>query len=428
MTPTAIDSLGVDTRQEVLSYKALTPESAAHHARAERVIAGGTSRQAGHWRPYPLTIARAQGPYLFDLDDRRYIDLTNNYTSLVHGHGYEPIVEVVRQQLSRGTAWSANNPAQVELAEEIVRRIPGMDRVRFTNSGTEAGNLALMIAREITGRNKLLMARYGYHGGLMEFEVGSFDLQGTATHVATYNDAGDFERVLAEHGDEIAAVFVEPVMGAGGVIVAGQEFLRRVAAATRRAGALFVLDEVITFRFALGGRQGELGIEPDLTMLGKLVGGGFPVGAVGGKAEHFRLFEPENLKVWHSGTFNANPITMAAGTVAVRHLTQTRIDSMARQAEKLDLGLRQAAGKLGLPFSINRYGSILNVFFMDTPPAATLLRADQDLISSFHIAAMNHGVFIAARGMMALSTVISDAMIGEIIERLALAMKDIATG
>ncbi|HMO74408.1 MAG TPA: aminotransferase class III-fold pyridoxal phosphate-dependent enzyme [Sphingopyxis sp.] len=410
----------------VAQYLERTAESAAVQARAERSIPGGNSRQAGHWLPHPLTIAHAAGAHLFDVDGHRYIDLTNNFTSLVHGHGYAPITEAVTKQIADGTAWAANNSAQLELAEAIVARLPGMDLVRFANSGTEAANLALIIARTLTGRHKILMARYGYHGSMMEFESGAFDLPYPATLTATYNDLASFEAVLAKHGDEVAAVFLEPAMGAGGVIEADADFLRGVQAAARKAGALFILDEVITLRMSTGGLQAVKGIEPDLTMMGKLIGGGFPVGAVGGKAEFFKPFDPANLKAWHSGTFNANPVTMTAGTVAVRHLTAERIAAMAALAEMLAARLAASAEKYGLPFSVNRCGSMLNIFFSPATPPAALLRADQELIGKFHIAAMNRGVFLAARGMMVLSTIMTGALIDEVADRLDHALADLA--
>lgn len=408
------------------AYAAATPNSARAQARAEKYMPGGNSRQAGYWAPHPLTIERGEGIHLIDVDGRRYIDLTNNYTSLVHGHAYPPIVEAVSRQVAAGTAWSANNSAQSDLAEAILDRAPAMERIRFTNSGTEAGNLALLMARQITGRYKILMARYGYHGALLEFEVGAFDLEGPATFVARYNDAVSFAEVLNQHGDEIAAVFVEPMMGAGGVVVAERDFLVSVREAAHRVGALFILDEVISFRLALGGRQTQIDVAPDLTMLGKLIGGGFPVGAVAGRAEHFKMFDPADLKAWHSGTFNANPVTMRAGAVAVRDLRQTKIDAMAQLAERLEGLLRVSARKRGLPISVNRCGSLLNVFLMDTPPAATLLREDQKAISLFHLAAMNHGVFVAARGMMALSTIMTERLIDEVGDRCDAAFADVA--
>ncbi|MDX1385171.1 MAG: aminotransferase class III-fold pyridoxal phosphate-dependent enzyme, partial [Thermoanaerobaculia bacterium] len=317
-------------------YRQRTPGSARFFDRASRTVPGGNSRQAGYWEPYPLCVERAEGVHFYDLDGNEYIDLTFNYTAMVHGHAYPPIVEAV--DLARGSGWAANNVHMLDVAEQLVERVASVDQVRFTNSGTEAALLALTIARQVTGRYKVLMNRFGSHGSLMEFESGTFDHPGPATFLGEYNDLASFEAVLAEHGDEIAAVFTEPVMGAGGGIPADVGFLRGLADAARRAGALFVADEVITFRLGVGGWQGEIGIDPDLTMFGKLIGGGFPVGAVGGKRELMRVLEPGG-GVFHSGTYNANPVTMAAGAVSIRELTAERIAAMHDLAERLEVGL-----------------------------------------------------------------------------------------
>src|SRR5690606_30290680 len=196
------------------------------------------------------------------------------------------------------------------------------------------------------------------------FEAGSFNMESNRTLLADYGDAASFEKVLSERGQEIAAVFLEGVQGAGGMRPAPAEFFRRVHQAARNCGALFVLDEVISLRLGVGGQQANLGIEADLTMLGKLIGGGFPVGAVGGKKEIMKIFNPQHLKVWHSGTFNANPITMAAGNIAVRELTAERIEKMDRLGARLKAGLISNARQLNIPFSVNHIGSLLNVFFM----------------------------------------------------------------
>ncbi|MHA1114203.1 MAG: aminotransferase class III-fold pyridoxal phosphate-dependent enzyme, partial [Alphaproteobacteria bacterium] len=209
----------------IATYRARTPKSAETHRRAARVMPGGNSRQASYWPPYPITIARAEGVHLWDVDGHHYVDLINNYTALVHGHAYPPVIEAVAAQLRDGTAWAAGNRHQTELAERIANRVPSVERLRFTNTGTEAGNLALTIGRVVTGRRKLLMARYGYHGSLMEFECGSFGEDGPLTHLARFGDLDDFERVLAAHGADIAAVFLEPVLGSGGVIPASRDFL-----------------------------------------------------------------------------------------------------------------------------------------------------------------------------------------------------------
>jgi len=407
-------------------YLARTRESLKLYTAAKMVMPGGNSRQAGFWTPYPLAIEKAEGVHLFDADGHRYLDMINNYTSMVHGHAYPPVVAAAEEQIRRGTGWAAGNRPQNMLAEQLVARIPGVDQVRFANSGTEAGSLAFTIARKITGRHKLLMARYGYHGSLMEFETGSFGHEGPLTFLAGFNDLAGFEAVLAEHGHEIAAVFLEPVLGSGGVIPAKPEFLEGVGRAAREAGALFVLDEVLTFRFATGGCQGSMGIEPDLTMLGKLIGGGFPVGAVGGLAEHMRVFDPADMKVFHTGTYNANPVTMAAGDVAVRELTGERIAAMHELARKLKDGLVRVVEKAGLPVSINHYGSCLNIYFSPAPPESSVVRSDAEIMHKFHHAAMNHGLFLAPRGMMALSTVMTEAHIDEALERAEAAVRDVA--
>ncbi|HEX2464159.1 MAG TPA: aminotransferase class III-fold pyridoxal phosphate-dependent enzyme, partial [Thermoanaerobaculia bacterium] len=284
-------------------YRRRTPRSAELYERACRSLPGGNSRQAAYWAPYPITIERGRGPRLTDVDGNEYLDLLYNYTAMVHGYAYPPIVAAV--DVARGTGWAANNPSMVELAELMVDRVASIDRIRFTNSGSEAALLALTVAREITGRYKVLMARGGYHGSLQEFESGTLGKPGPATFLADYGDLASFEAVLTEHGEEIAAVFVEPVQGAGGIVRGTPEFLNGLRAAAHRAGALFVLDEVITFRLATGGIQAELGVDPDLTMFGKIIGGGFPVGAVGGKLDLMDVFEPARMRALHSGTYNA---------------------------------------------------------------------------------------------------------------------------
>jgi glutamate-1-semialdehyde 2,1-aminomutase len=387
---------------------------------------GGTSRQASFWQPYPLTIERGESAFIQDVDGNRYLDLLNNYTSLVHGHAYPPIVAAVREQVGHGTSWAAANEPQLTLAAAIVDRVPSIDQVRFTNSGTEAAALAFTIARIVTGRRKVLMARYGYHGSLLEFEIGSFGNAGHLTYLARYNDLGDFEAVLDEHGEEIAAVFLEPVLGGGGIVAGQKQFLEGVKNAAHKAGALFVLDEVLAFRFGFGGCQGELGFEPDLTMLGKIIGGGFPVGAVGGSREMLKIFDPDDMKVFHSGTFNANPVTMVAGEISLRELTADRIARMNELTAMLRTGLMDIAKQCDLPIAINHYGSCLNIFLSESVPESPVIREDEDLMDKFHVACLNHGLFIAPRGMVALSTVITEKHIRAALESMDAAMRDVA--
>jgi glutamate-1-semialdehyde 2,1-aminomutase len=411
-------------------YVERTPQSAAMGPRAQRVMPAGETRAAGFHTPYPLTIATAHGHVLTDIDGNDYIDLSNNFTSLAHGHAFPPIVDAVSRVIGAGTAWPARNNTQIELAELLCSRVDSVDLVRFCNSGSEANMLALHVARSVTGRQKVLMARFGYHGSHEVFEAGFFGNEGERawphTIVATFGDADDFERVLAEQGDEIAAVFLEAVMGSSGLVSAPAEFFRRVIDATHRAGAVFVLDEVITLRMHEGGHQANLGITPDLTTMGKVIGGGHPVGAVGGRADLMSHLDPTKGKIFHSGTFNGNPVTTAAGIPSVAHLSADRIAQMAAQAEQLDDSLAAAAAEHGLPFSSRRVGSLINIYLTAEPPAANIVRTDASLMRKAHLAGMNHGLYFASRGLLVLSTVMSDEVIRDVGERFARVFADVA--
>jgi len=410
----------------VSAFRTRTPGSAARHRRAVAVMPGGDTRTTSYHPPYPLTMERGSGPYLFDVDGNRYIDLIGNYTSLVHGNAYPPIVEAAEAQLAKGTAWPARNDHQLELAELLVERVASVEQVRLCNSGTEATMLCAYIARAVTGRRKVAMARFGYHGSLEEFEVGFGGHEGPDTVLARHGDVEDFARLLAEHGGEVACVILEPVMGSAGLSAAPAGALAAIAEATRSAGALFVADEVISLRLATGGAQQLHGVEPDLTAMGKIVGGGFPVGAVGGRAEYLAVTVPPAPRLVHSGTFNGNPVTAAAGVVSVRELTAERIAAMAARAERLEAALVSAAAEFGVPFSTRRAGSLLQCFCSAEPPVANQLRTDGEPATAFHLAALNEGLFFAGRGLMALSTVMDDALIDDIAERGRAALAAVA--
>ena len=408
-------------------FRKLTPKSADLAAHAERVMPGGDTRTTTYHRPYPLAIERGEGPFLFDVDGNRYIDLLGNYTSLVHGHAYPPIADAIAKAVGKGTAWPARSTAQIELAELLCQRVPSVERVRFCNSGTEAGMLAVHVARHVTGRQLILMARYGYHGSYDDLELGLLGHDGEKTLLGEFGNAESFETILAARGSEIAAVFLEPVLGSSGVVPPPEGFLRRVADAAHRAGALFVLDEVITLRLSEGGAQQIFDLTPDLTMMGKIIGGGLPVGALGGSADLMKAFDPrERGSLLHSGTFNGNVLTCTAGIVSVRELTQARIEKMNSQAARIADELKRAATQAELPFSVRRFGSLMNVFFANVPPPATIVREDMRTMTQFHLAALNHGLFIAPRGLIALSTVITDDLVTEICERASRAMADVA--
>ena len=391
------------------AYETQFPRSGALMRRAAAVMPGGNTRTTAHYPPFPLAIDRADGPFLWDADGNRLIDLLLNYTSLVHGHRYPPVMEAVTAVLERGTAWPAASPEQVDLAGALCRRIRSVEQVRFCNSGTEAGMLAVRIARRATGRRLLLKATEGYHGSYDELDSGPETLK------APYGDRDAFLVQIDRHGGELAAVVLEPVRGSTGVLAPPPEFLVDVAAATRAAGAVFVLDEVITLRLGVGGAQAAAGVDPDLTMMAKLIGGGFPVGAVGGRADLLAHLDPHRSDaLQHSGTFNGNVVTCAAGYAAVTALTAEAIDRMADHGRRLAESLEASAGKHGVPVSVTVADSLVN------------LHGPKSLLAEIHLLGLTHGLYIAPRGMIALCTVISDALLGEICDRFDAVLADAA--
>jgi len=284
--------------------------------------------------------------------------------------------------------------------------------------------LAAQLARRATGRGRLLMARQGYHGSYDDLEA-EWAGEGGRTMLAEYGDASSFEAVLARHGGEIAAVFLEPILGSSGIVTPPPDFLPRVAAAARRAGALFVIDEVITLRLGIGGAQATAGVTPDLTMMGKIIGGGLPVGALGGRGDLMAHFDPTGPHAMHhSGTFNGNPLTCEAGVVSVRELSAERIAAMDRMAARMQAEMERAAAALGLQFGIRRAGSLMNVTFDASGPVAVHAPAAR-MMENFHLAALNQGLFFAPRGLLALSTVMTDDLVGEICARAAAALGDL---
>lgn len=401
------------------TYIARTPKSAAFEARGLVSLPITSSRGISFHPPYPVTIDHAKGAFLHDIDGNRYIDLGSNFFSMIHGYAYQPITEAVTAQLARGSVWSANNGPQVDLAEQIVARVPSIDKVLFNNSGTEAFNLALNICRGATGRYKFLMAAGGYHGSMYDPSLGSKGLAGPSHYVAPYGTDA-FVAAIRAHGRELAGVFVEGVMGSGAFAQAEPGFFDKVTQACRDVGAVFVLDEVISLRLAEGGYQTIAGIVPDLTMLGKIIGGGFPIGGVGGKKALMDLTNPSTGKVLASGTFSGNPLSMTAGGLSVRHLTQAKIDQIGGWAQRIEAGIVAKCGAIGLPVWTRRVGSLVAWFF-DDPGAGCVFggtRPDLAMVKRHQLAMLVAGLFPTPRAALATSTAMSDAVVDEIIERV----------
>jgi glutamate-1-semialdehyde 2,1-aminomutase len=427
-------------------YAERTPGSAALHARARRSMPGGDTRTIVFFAPHPLYIERAAGAVMADVDGNDYLDFLGNYTSLVHGHAHPAIVEAISVQAARGTAHAAGSEAAVELAETIVDRVPSVNAVRFANSGTEAVIHAIRAARAFTGRSIVVKFEGGYHGSSDTAEIsvdpdpaeagpaaapvpvpeGPGIPSGVVDDVviAPYNDLVSTEAVLDRHAGRVAVVIVEPMLGAAGAIPAEPGFLRGLRELCDRHGAVLVFDEVITFRLAAGGLQSRHGVRPDLTTFGKIIGGGLPVGAFGGRTEIMDLFAPPGNVLVQSGTFNANALTMAAGRAAMRLLTPGEIDRINRLGERLASGLGGVLHEAGLPAQVTGTGSIRSIHLSGEPVTdyRSKARGDSRPLRLLHLALLAEGVFAAPRGMFVTSTAMSERTIDECLERFSRAL------
>ncbi len=407
-------------------FEQRTPVSGERFARAQAVFPGGDTRAATFYAPYPATIAETAGTRLVDVDGNEYIDMLFNYTSMIVGHAHPSITDAVTRTFSRTTPVAAPVIGQIELAEEIVRRVSSVEQLRFVNSGTEATMGATRIARAATERDIVIKTIGGYHGSFPDldywlrpdrFPAGVPD--SSPLRVIPYNDPDALEAVLGECGEGCAALIIEPVMGTAGVILPTDDFLSAARELTHAAGALLIVDEVITFRLGRGGAQQRLGIEPDLTTLGKVIGGGLPVGAVGGSASLMQVLTPGAEKaVSLSGTFNGNAATMAAGLATLELLDDEAFARLDVLGDRLADGLRTAIARHGAPAQVTSIGSLVNIHFTEEKllDAGASLAADAETAAAFHLGLLNRGIFIATRGLFAVSTVTTEAEIDQTVE------------
>ena len=390
-------------------YVTRTPKSRGYYDRFCLCLPGGETRSVTQYDPYPVVVAEGHGPLLRDLDGNEYLDVLNNYTALVHGHGFGPITEAVQAILSAGTVFPAPHLALLDLAEALIERYPPFERVRFTNSGTEANLLALRIARAATGRERIVMFEGGYHGSVPEFIDRSI-----CTLRVPYND---IDRACAAIDNSVAAVFAEPFLGSGGVIPGDRDFLHAVADQARAVGSLFVLDEVQSLRNAFHGMNSQLGLMPDLLVMGKVIGGGFPVGAVGGTKSLMNLTTAKTGgRLSHSGTFNGNVVTTSAGVACLRALDESAITRLNTSAALLAAEIEACAGRVGVPAAVTRAGSILHVHLIGgTPTCPDLPGVESKIaVAQLHLALLLEGVYAAPRGMLNLSTALDESQIAQV--------------
>jgi glutamate-1-semialdehyde 2,1-aminomutase len=389
--------------------------SAELFTRARQRIPGGVNSPVRAFKAVggdPLFIASAAGARLVDADGRAYVDYVGSWGPMILGHAHPAVIEAVTRAAARGTSYGAPCEAEVELAERVVHRMPAVEKVRFVSSGTEATMSALRVARGFTGRRKILKFEGCYHGhadallvaagsGVATLGIpGSPGVpEGTVadTLVAPFNDLQAVEAAVAAHGEDLAAVIVEPVVGNMGVVVPHEGYLRGLREITARTGALLVFDEVITgFRVAPGGAQQLYGVAPDLTCLGKIIGGGLPVGAYGGRAEVMALVAPEG-PVYQAGTLSGNPLAMAAGCATLDALASPGLyERLEALGARLQDGLARAARAAGVTVTVNRVGSLLTVFFCEGPVTdwASAKRSDTARFGRFFHAMLDRGFYL----------------------------------
>lgn len=426
-------------------YAERHPRSEALFARGRSVLPGGNSRYTVHFDPFPFYVDLASGATITDVDGHQYIDLVNNFTSLVHGHAHPAIVEALRAQALQGTVFGTGTEVEIELAEILVDRVRSIERVRFTNSGTEAVHYALRACRVHTGRNAVIKVEGGYDGGVDSMMVSVRTLSeapgagvpergvpnGVArdTYAIPLNDVDTALEIIQRVGPRSAAVVVEPVQGLGGIISASDAFLQKVRQAARDEGCLFIADEVVTFRLSHGGVQEGVGLRPDVTILGKVIGGGMPVGAFGGSSDVMATMDQQHPAFLpHGGTFNANAMTMAAGVASLRELTPERIARINDVGRRLARHIDETAAQLALPLVTCQVGSLLQIHTMHAPPRSIRDRRQLPMLTeAVFLLMLQHGVFVApGRLLMAVSTPMNERQVGTTLEAITSAFHELS--
>ncbi|MDP1737959.1 MAG: aspartate aminotransferase family protein [Caulobacter sp.] len=426
--------------------------SAELFARAAAVMPGANTRHMVTFGPYVVYGDHGEGCRLTDVDGNVYLDWINNFSTQIHGYGFEPVLEAVRAQIEKMICCILPSEPEVELAELICSRMPGVEQVRFANSGTEAVMVAIKGARGLTGRSKIAKAEGGYHGQFDLVEASFLPTpdnwgpddrpaappfgRGTPKSlldqvvVIPFNNVEATIARLEENASELACVIIDPIPARLGFTPATLDYLMAIRDFCTRNGSLLIFDEVFCNRAGYHGAQGRLGVTPDMTVMGKIIGGGFPIGAIGGLRSAMSVFDnlAGPLRVSHSGTFTANPISMAAGVAAMKHLTPQAFDQLERQGDRFRAGLTQKMNAAGLEMRANGVASMTSLQFFREPALnyREFHRRSGDnylqRMRALHRAMLNEGVLMATRGVMIGSTAMSDADIDETIERAGRAL------
>lgn len=429
-------------KKEILEkYQVRTQKSLELRKKAVEFLPGGDTRSVAYFAPYPFFATEGKGCHLYDCDGNEYIDCVNNMTSLIHGHAHPHVVEAISKQAAKGTAHAAPTELQYTHARTICGRISSMESLRYCNSGTEATMFALRAARVFTGKDIIIKMDAGYHGSHDYVEVNllpDFAAEDLPTakveagvpasilndvRVAPFNDLGAMEKILEADRDRVAAIIVEPVMTSGGGIMPQEGYLKGLRELADRHKTLLIFDEIITLRASIGGMQLIADVKPDLTAIGKIIGGGLPVGAFGGRRDIMQMFDPTQPNaVAHSGTFSGNALTMAAGLATLELLDQKEIDRINDLGQKLRTRLKSVLQDTGIKGQTGGFGSAAFVYFFEQPfsnakEAALAVIPSLEFAQNVHLELLNQGVYPITRGMIVFT--ISTPMDEQIVDQIA---------
>jgi glutamate-1-semialdehyde 2,1-aminomutase len=434
--------------RELNEYVGKTTRSRALHEEALGVMPGGNSRTTTFFDPYPFYVLRGQGAHVWDVDDVDRLDFNGNYTSLILGHAPPDVVKAAQEAAALGMSFPGPTEHEVRLAEILTRRLPSMESIRFTNSGTEATMNAVRLARAFTGRAKIAKFEGAYHGThdwVMVSVAPDPKAAGNrrrpkpvpmsagippavVRHVVVlpWNDPDACEEIIGKEAANLAAVIVDPLLGIGGILPPADGFLERLRALTERHGIVLIFDEVISFRIAWGGAQERFGIRPDLTTLGKIIGGGLPVGAFGGRRDIMDFYDPRRgaARISHGGTFNANPVTMAAGVATMNALTPEAYARLDALGERLRGGVSRLLHATRRKGQVTGIGSLFCLHW--TSGALTDYRSsrpkDPEMPMRVFMALVNEGILLTQRGLGACSLAMADEDVDRFVNALARVM------
>ena len=425
---------------ELDRYRARTPESARLHAEASAFVPGALSRGTLAYPPYPFYGTRGDGARLIDVDGNSYLDMINNYTSLIHGHCHQPTADAVAQVMTTGQALGTPTATEAQLAKVLVERIPAVEAVRFTTTGSEALQYAIRIARAATGRKRVLKFEGAFHGSetalvqdiwapplppgtAIPSRSASAGLDDVSTITAVFNDPAAVSAAFARWGDEIAVVVVEPYLGNNALISAKPDFLDAVFTEARRRGALVLLDEIQGLRAAYGGSQSVFGVQPDLVTMGKIISGGFALAAYGGRRDLIELMAAQNNAIPQSGTFTAVSAATAAGLAALQHYQRADYDRLQALRNALAEAMIEEFSRKAIPVQVNGLGSMFHVSLNSrlVNSYARHYESDHELWSAIRLGLLNRGVNMMLRGTGCLSTPMDSTTVDEV----AAALRDV---